>query len=116
MIWLKKIFIVFLIGCTSLFLFPRMNAVFASEDITVHEPVLKKTGESSIPDKPKPEEKKSGISKWIYIGLGAAALAGLAAAAGGGGGGGGGDEGGSTGNTPETPPATNNNGNIQVAW
>jgi hypothetical protein len=84
------------------------SGLFAKADkkpITRHEPRIMSAPEKEIPvAAPTPTEPKK--TPWLMIGLGAAAVIGLAAIAAGGGGGGGGDNG------PNGPEE----GTITISW
>jgi hypothetical protein len=73
------------------------------KNITRHAPVMMSTPEEEM-TKAMAGSKGKG-SKWLWVGLGVAALGGLAAAAGGGGGGG-----------SENPSSENSDGSISVGW
>jgi len=55
---------------------------------TVHEPKIKSMPGQDIPQTIPEEGEKKGVSKWVWVGLGALAIGGAALALGGGGGGG----------------------------
>ncbi|MFH2063583.1 MAG: hypothetical protein ABIK15_00115 [Pseudomonadota bacterium] len=75
--------------------------------ITANPPEMMTSTEETLPIE---TVKETGISKWVWIGLGVLVVGGAAAMASGGGGGGGGDDGSST------PTATSNEGNVAVTW
>jgi hypothetical protein len=90
-------------------IFSAGSNLFAKADkkpITRHTPKIKSEPEKPVPlAAATPGERKK--VPWMWVGLGAVALVGLAAVAGGGGGGGDGG-----GNGPEQPPE----GTITVSW
>ncbi|RJP75879.1 MAG: hypothetical protein C4522_20080 [Desulfobacteraceae bacterium] len=73
--------------------------------ITANPPEMMTSAEETLPIE---TVKETGISKWVWIGLGVLVVGGAAAMASGGGGGG--DDG------TSTPAATSNEGNVAVTW
>lgn len=104
-------FLAFAILCIS---FPAIGVakpetVNAKDTITENVPNIKTTTELDIPVE-KIEGKKT--SKWVWIGLGALAVGGLAAA--GGGGGGGGDD--TPASTDQSQAPAGDTGDVTVQW
>jgi len=56
---------------------------------TVHEPRMNAMPEQDIPETTSEKGEKTGVSNWVWVGLGVLAVGGLAMALGGGGGDGG---------------------------
>jgi hypothetical protein len=92
--------------CAGLDLFARAD----KKQVTRHAPKILSEPEKEIPvAAATPGERKK--VPWMWVGLGAVALVGLAAVAGGGGGGDGGNSG-----DPDSGPEQTSEGTITVGW
>jgi hypothetical protein len=103
----------------TLLLFLPVTALYAGnkppdkadkKTITRHEPkVMSSPAKEMTPEQAAQIEKRK--PNWLWIGLGAAVVIGLAAALGGGGGGGGSD-----GGDGSDPPSSQGEGDVTVQW